>query len=266
MGTRISGLAALVAALVGLFAPTGASATDPPLECTTNGAGNWTIRATGPSSVQCPAGGECTALAYEVIKNKGQLPDQVEILVAYDLVVAVPGSGNIFAPGAGDPLTRLGFRDFSTSVVKLNRNSNTMLFDLVGEGTKATTTSSVVVKKGSVIEACRIASLGRAVFDPNAQVTNSQEISFKGCTVNIPTNAIGEGGTATISGPNCVFVANGEPIGTGELLVHGQSVGMLTFGDAALSSGTDSCTTKVINRKLYTWCTCAAGDPIPPCP
>jgi hypothetical protein len=140
-------------------------------------------------------------------------------------------------------------------------------------GAKAPSSSSIVVRRGSN-ERCEIASLGVDHFAPEEEILTSQVIVFKGCTVTIPIDHVtGKPGTASISGDNCVFLANGLPIGHGELKINGISVGNLTRGDGFISSGTSSCTTKVISDLLYTWCTCAdtdgdniPNDPIPPCP
>lgn len=237
-----------------------AGATDRPMSCTTDGSGNWTVTAVGPLTVTCPTGvtGDCTGVKYTIVSNLGLLPDHVAILAEHDAAVVIPESRFVSPPCSGDSVTLLGVRDCSTQAVRMNQNLETQFFDLVVQGAKDLTSSSIVVKKGKVIEECRIASLGTETFNPNAQRTTMEELTFKGCTVRIPTDPItGEGGMATLSGTNCVFVANAAPVGTGELLVNGQSVGMLTYGDGAISSGTASCTTKVVSNKLYTWCTCA---------
>ncbi len=249
-------------------------ASDAPLTCTTGGGANWTVTVNGPAPVSCAGGEACTEIDYNITPNKGLQPDHVAILVEHDIEVVPQEGATVYSACQGDSVTLLGFRDCSSQTVRLNRDAFTGFYELVGKGNTAPIGASVVVKKGKIVEQCRIASLGRESFDVNAQVTTNQEINFKGCIVNIPTDpTTGEGGPATISGPNCVFVANAEPVSTGELLVNGQSVGILSFGNGALSSGTASCTTKVINRKIYTWCTCTdvngdhiPDDPIPPCP
>jgi hypothetical protein len=247
------------------------------MQCTTNGLGNWTVAVAGPIDVECVYGGDCTAVHYTVTPTLGKQPDHVAVLAEHDVDVVVPESRNVSPPCAGDGVTNIGIYDCSTKAVRVNKSAETGTFVLTVDGKKGLTTSSIVVKKGKVVESCRIASLGTDpadAFDPNAQRTEAQTISFKGCTVSIPTDPItGEGGVATITGENCVFVANAEPVSAGELLVNGQSVGALTFGQGSVSSGTASCTSKLVNRKLYTWCTCddvngdgRPDDPSPPCP
>ena len=270
---RCSTLDKLSFGLLALLVFSGESlASDVPLTCVTSG-GNWTVTVNGPSPVNC-AGDTCTELDYNITPNNGLQPDHVAILVEHDIAILPQDGSSVYAPCVGDSVTLLGSRDCSKKTVRMNKDSLTGFYQLVGGGTTAPIGASIVVKKGRTIEQCRIATLGRENFDANAQVTTNQEINFKGCVVNVPTNpTTGEGGTASISGDNCRFVANGQPVSTGELFVNGMSVGQLNYGDGSISSGEASCTTKVISRKIYTWCTCAdtdndvvPNDPIPPCP
>jgi hypothetical protein len=131
--------------------------------------------------------------------------------------------------------------------------------------------------KRTRVEGCEIAALGDEVLgldSPGRQILVREEITFKGCTVSIPVNPrTGESNLATVSGDNCVILANALPMNSGSLVVGGTNVGSLTFGEGYISSGTSSCSTKVVNNKLYTWCTCAdingdriPDDPKPPCP
>jgi hypothetical protein len=267
---RFRALSAALACVAALIATT-APAADPPLQCTTERGGDWTITATGPTSVECPDGGACTAMDYEVVANAGRRPRRIALLVERDAVVVSPTT--VLPPCKGDRGSRLGINDCSRQTVRfdLDELATTTVFQLVVEGTKAPSDSSIVIRRS---ERCPIAALGVDHFVPESQIKTSEQIVFKGCTVTIPTDvATGEGAPATISGRNCVFVANAMPVGTSELLINGVSVGNLTYGNGALSSGTSSCTTKVISNRLYTWCTCADSnddripdDPIPPCP
>jgi len=260
-------LASLVAAAL-LLAAAGPAASDPPTQCITSG-GTWTVTATAPfAPANCPGGGTCTDITYNIA---GPIPDHVTILASHGVSIVSPPSNFISAPCIGDNVTLLGTRDCSTQAVRLNQNlQKSGPFDLIAHDTLQAVDSSIVVKKGSVFEDCLIESLGHPfeVFDPHAQVTTSQTYNFEGCSVTIPTDVeTGEGGVASITGNGCVFVANGQPVGNAQLLVNGQSVGFGTNGTGAFSTGTDSCTTRVINNKLYTWCTCTGTtDPKPPCP
>ena len=257
----------LAAALV--LAAAAAQATDAPLSCNTDG-GGWTVTATAPfSAANSPGGGTCTGITYTIFPRRGEIPDHVALLAEHDVDIVVPTSNFISAPCAGDTVSLLGFRDCSTKAVRLNQNLQKVgPFDLIVQDKLQAVPSSIVVKKGKVVEECRIASLGRPydVFDEHAQVTTSTTIDFEGCVATIPTDvSTGEGGAATLTGSGCKFVANGVPVGQAKLIVDGKDVGFLNHGVGYVSSGSDSCTTKVISNKLYTWCTCAIGDPRPPC-
>jgi hypothetical protein len=246
-----------------------AHASDAPVQCTTNG-GGWTVVATAPfDSAICPPGDTCTGITYNIVPHRGEVPDHVALLAEHDADIVVPTSNFISPPCAGDTVTLLGTRDCSTKAVRLNQNlQKTGPFDLIVEGKLQAVGSSIVVKKGKVAEQCRIAALGEpyTVFDPKAQVPTSQTIDFEGCSVTIPTDVVtGEGGPATLEGAGCKFVANAAPVGNAKLIVDGKDVGNLTYGQGAISSGSDSCTTRVISNRLYTWCTCTIGDPKPPC-
>jgi hypothetical protein len=263
-------LVLLAAALV--LAATAAGANDAPLSCTTDG-GGWTVTATAPFSAttSCPAGATCTGMTYTIFPRRGEIPDHVALLAAHDVDIVVPTSNFISAPCAGDSVSLLGFRDCSTQTVRLNQNLQKVgPFDLIVQDKLQAVSSSIVVKKGKVAEECRIASLGRPyeVFDAKAQVPTSQTFDFEGCQVTIPTDVeTGQGGPATITGAGCKFVANGAPVGSAKLIVDGKDVGFGSYGQGAFSTGSDSCTTRVISNKLYTWCTCTVGstDPKPPC-
>ena len=249
-------------------------ASDVPLECTTDGAHNWKVKLVGPLTVTCPGGGDCTEVDYVITPLKGQQPDHVAVLTEHDMNVVVPEARHVYAPCVGDSVTLMGIHDCSSSAVRINKNVEKGAFELVVTGLKALRGKSIVVKKGKIQERCSIASLGQDDFDVNALRPTSQELFFKGCTVTIPTDPItGEGGAATISGPGCKFVANGDPVGNAQLVVNGINVGDGLTGDGFLSNGQGSCTTKIISRRLYTWCTCAdvtgdgvPDDPKPPCP
>jgi hypothetical protein len=256
-----------------LLGPATAQASDAPEQCTTNG-GSWTVVAGDTFPAQCAAA-SCTGISYTILRNTNLVPDHVALLVDHDAAVVVPASRDVAAPCAGDAGTQLGTRDCSSRAVRVNQNSETSTFDLVVEGDLIPVGSSIVVKKGKIVEQCRIATLGSQnfYFDAKAQVATQQTFDFEGCQVTIPTSVeTGEGGAATITGQGCAFVANGLPAGIAKLIVDDKDVGFLSYGTGYISSGSDSCTTRVISNRIYTWCTCAdtngdgrPDDPSPPC-
>jgi hypothetical protein len=267
----------ILCAVAAVLLAHGASASDPPFDCTTDGNQNWSVHVIGPFTVTCPDGGDCTAVYYQITQLKTLAPAFVSVLADHDASIVVPEPADLYEPCVGDNFVRNGLNDCSSRAVRLDDDGidpDKNAFTLMVRGQKAVTDGSLVVKNGSVYERCRIASLGQDKFDVHAQRTTSQQVVFKGCTVTIPTDPVtGETGEATISGEGCVFAANAEPVSEGELIVDGKNVGAFTFGDGYISSGASSCTTKVISNRLYSWCTCAdtnhdgiPDDPKPPCP
>jgi len=269
---------ACLVVLVGVLAGASSFAAEPPTECTTGPNGTFSVVADGPTSVACPDTGECTAMSYTITALAGSKPRYVSMLLPNDVVVASPTSDSVFAPCKGDRRARLGLNDCSRQTVRLEPSEDgpSSTFEIVVRGTRDAATSAIAMKRTRV-EGCEIASLGGdavEILESNALILTRELITFKGCTVSIPVHPLnGESELATVSGPNCVLLANALPVNNASLNVAGANVGNLTFGDGYVSSGTSSCTTKVISNRLYTWCTCAdtngdgvPEDPKPPCP
>src|SRR5262245_38194211 len=109
---------ALCAAILTLATASAAVSDDaPPRQCTTDRGGNWTVTATGPTSVQCPGGGACTAMDYEIVANAGRPPGRVALLVERDATVISPEETSVSPPCEGDRRTRLGLNDCSRQTV-----------------------------------------------------------------------------------------------------------------------------------------------------
>lgn len=271
MRNKITKLAILVAAgaLVSLAGPVWAS--DTPFSCTTDNQG-WTVTASTPRVDDCTvcdenlAGQDCSIIHYEVAPLLADPADHIAILINHDLTIV----GNALQqalPCDGDPTIGLGELSCHESAVKVNADGQVnKVFDLcVLGGEIGPVARSIAVKKGRTTESCAIASFGTDVFvDPNAQGSAQTTVEFKGCTVTIPENPVtGVGGEATISGGKCKFLGTGTnpnpglPIAAAQLNINGVNVGAGSYGVGSLSSGTDSCSTKIVKRKLYTFCTCA---------
>jgi len=163
-----------------LFAATTAAASEPDLQCTTNG-GGWTVRATAPfDALPCPAE-RCTGMTYNITPHRGETPDHVAITVDWEPQIVIPPSTFDTLPCAGDNVSGLAARDCANQTSRINQSQQkTGPFDLVVVGKLAAIHGSIVVKKGKVIEQCRIATLGTSVFDPHAQITLSETLEFKG--------------------------------------------------------------------------------------
>jgi len=187
---------------------------------------------------------------------KGRQPDHVAVLVDHELTV-VPSTSRYASPACdGDGVTNIGIRDCSTQAVRMNKDSDTGYFDLIVEGSAAAVGKSIVVKKGTVIEECRIASLAPSTCNPKAQLATKESFQFEDCTVEIELDpCTGEPGPATITGPCEVDSA---PIGTLSLSINGGTPQVVTVGDGWISSGENSCSTKLFYGTSYTTCTCTA--------
>ena len=235
--------------------PVGTYASDAPFECTTNGDGNWSNVATAPQVTTCPSGGTCTKITNE--KNN-KPADHVVTLVEHDQIGEISGSSDVYPACEGDPVTELGLRDCSTQAIRLNKDSDTGTFDLYVQGDQAVATdSTIVVKKGRIVEECRIASLGSScepVCDPKAQTASKETFVFDDCEVEIALNpCTGDPLSATTVSGDC---AVGE-VSVDEIKLEINGVLQdVTVGEGWLSSGEDSCTTRWFRRRPYVTCSC----------
>lgn len=232
-------------------------------ECTTNDTGNWHVKAEGPRAVACQPdsnAGEadlCTEMDYTITPLKGLAPDHVAILVDHEYVVEDDGIYGNYAVAldcTGDSVTGIGLRDCSRNAVRMNENADTKKYQLSVVGDAAPQASSIVVKKGRVMEECRIASLGPTTCDPKAQQASKETFAFDGCEVEITLDPCTNKplSSRVVSGDCAV----GEvEIQTLELVINGVSQ-PVTVGDGWLSSGENSCTTRWFNRQPYVTCSC----------
>jgi hypothetical protein len=239
-----------------------ASATDVPYECNTNGTpANWSVVVDGPFSITCPtlAGGECTELEYVVTPLRGRLPDHTAILVDHELDLITFDSQTAYPPCDGDNLTNLGIRDCSNQAVRLNKEADKAYLRVIAEGEAVAVGRSIVVKKGSVVEECRIASLAPPPVpycDPKAQQNAKETFQFEDCIIEIPLDpCTGEPGEPSVISGDCA--TDSAPIGTLQLVLNGGVTQNVTIGDGWISSGENSCTTRMFNGTSYTTCTCA---------
>jgi hypothetical protein len=253
-----------------LLAAGGATASDEPLQCTTNG-GGWTVTATQPfDAATCPVA-DCTGMTYTITPLRGEIPDHVAITVEHDTPIVIPPSTFDTAPCAGDLVSGLAFRDCSKQTARINQNQQKVgPFDLVVQGVVKSEGGSIVVKKGKVAEQCRIATLGLPydVFDPHQQVATQQTYQFKQCSLTIQVDPVtGAPGDGVLSGAGCKFVANNAPVGSVALTIGGVPLGNSTFiSDGDQANGANSCSTRTISGRVYSFCDCTSlTDPRPPC-
>jgi hypothetical protein len=230
--------------------------TEPPMTCTTNGSGHWRVSATGPLATTCPgiAGGECVEIQYSITPLRGKYPDHVAVIADHTVDVVVSDSRNLFRACDGDNVTFIGIRDCSTRAVRMNKSSDTHTFDLAARGAPNLVGKSIVVKKGSIIEECRIASFGPTTCDPKAQQTAKETFTFDDCVVEIEIDpCTGEPGVATVVSGDCAIDTG--PVESLQLVINGTTQNV-TVGDGWISSGENSCTTRLYGGKKYTTCSC----------
>jgi hypothetical protein len=256
MKTRQHRTAILATAFTLLAAATAATATDTPTTCTTNGGANWRVTATGPLAAPCPplVGGECSEIRYLVTPLKGKTADHVAVLADHSMEVVVGDSRNLFPECDGDNVTGIGIRDCSNQAVRMNKEADTGTFDLVVKGAAGLIGKSIVIKKGTTIEECRIASLGPTTCNPKAQQAAKETFTFDDCVVEIELDpCTGEPGVATVVSGDCAI--DSGPIESLQIVINGTTQNV-TVGDGWISSGENSCTTTLFGGKKYTTCSC----------
>ena len=153
-------------------------------------------------------------------------------------------------------------------------------------GQKSEVLQSVVVKKGTKTEACAITGLGLETvqvanscvsscgnFHPKQTLLKDEVFRFKtGSGIqcfakferDLTTGEVISFSADPRSDPACDFLEN--DVAALQLLLNGIAIGASTSdpdgkgqtGDGFLSTGSDSCTTRIVNGKVYTW-----GSPCP---
>jgi hypothetical protein len=219
--------------------------------------------------VACATSGRYTGIKYKITGN----PDHVATVVTSNNTVLLPTGFQSYAACTGDPVTELGKGSCHEKAVKVNPNSAAAgQFWLVVDKTKTSTLQSMVAKKGSCSKAFAVAGLGLDV-NPFQAAQKVETVNFKGCAVkfqfDVSTGAVVSAAldpddstkpvcpTGVNDGSCCAF-NGGEDVGHLELSLNGQPLGAGVFGEGYVSSGTNSCTTRVIGGRVYSW-----GSPCP---
>lgn len=278
MQNRKTFLSLAVLASVGVLAAVPAMAQDPapPLTCST-GTG-WSITTTGPTYGPCN-GSTCTTITYNV--SGSGTPDHVATFVRAEAgPVAATGSFTQTTPCGGDSVIGVGAGAVCHERIARfnNQSSKATTFTLTVNGRRKPLTTSVVVKKGNSQGACRIVGFGLldttggdacvsscGNFNPAQTVTKQETFKFKGCEVrfSFDTNTgqvtlfelVGNtAGTCFINDPQGGLVAEDLVIqGPANSGLQGANT-FVRFGDAWVSSGDDSCTTRIVGGRYYTVC------------
>ncbi len=213
----------------------------------------------GPS---CSRPGDATGIKY---KNSGTPADHLATLVTTNNTLSTQNGNQVYGACSGDPVTGLGKNSCHEKAVKINPADQTLAFWVVTRGIAPSKSqrlpilTTISAKKGSCVKSFAILGLGLegpSVFQASKK---TETIVFKGCAVKFDTNPLtGEVISAANDpsqsdpGANCSdliidavselsLTLGGKPLGTGQI------------GDGYISSGTGSCTTRVIGGVVYTW-------------
>ena len=157
-------------------------------------------------------------------------------------------------------MTELGEAVLPREGDHLRLQTATAPFWIVVTGQKAAVLQSVAVKRGSCIKSFAVPGLG---FDVNPfQATQKVEtVNFKGCAVKFqydivtgavtsaaidPTQSTKPGCAVARTTPPAARSTAAQDVSHLKLTLNGQPLGTGQFGEGYVSSGTNSCTTRVI--------------------
>jgi hypothetical protein len=238
--------------------PSPAPPPPPPLTCFA-GDFQFTV-SSGPTFVDCDAvGGQCTQIEYHVSPR----PDGDVLALEGVGVVSVSGDRFVAAPCIGlDNGFGQGSCHEQAIQTTLDDSGN---FTITLAGLRAPAPTSVGT---SAENACRILGIGlEAGPNPAQEAQTTETVNFKGCMVQFTRDAVtGEVLQAQllkkVSPSSCQgpFVDGDsgviapQPVAALEVkLKDGTSLGKGKFGDGYISTGNESCTTRVIGGRVYTW-------------
>jgi hypothetical protein len=202
------------------------------------------------SSPVCVSQGPYTGIQYLI---GGDSYSNVATLATEDVAVLVPPPNKVEEPCDGDPVTGLGKRSCHEQAIRIHPVANT--FWVVVDGGKLATETSVAVKKGNCIQSYRVAGLGVGTDAPL-----TERVTHGACTVEFSLDRV----TGTVlsakltddSDESCSLLS--DVVENLEIKLGGQSLGNAQFGTGTIQSGTESCTTRVVGGRVYSW-----GSPCP---
>jgi hypothetical protein len=243
----------------------------PPTSCST---GMFTVTVTsGPSFVSCSSpSGQCTEIEYTVT---GGTPDQVDAAEGVGVQYVDGPGGGWFPPCVGDQATDFAEKSCHEQVAKFNPSYSVQKFKIGLDGQRSSGPTTVVTKKGSTIGSCRIVGIGLdGVAAQFASTQTTETVVFEGCAVDFVRDAAtGAVSSATFnpakstklacsaagSDPsNCCSDLTTKNVDKLKLELDGEDLGSGQIGDGYVSSGSHSCTTRIIGGRVYTW-----GSPCP---
>ena len=254
-----------VAAAALLLAGTVAVAQQAPLtSCTTPNETTFTVTS-GPSFVPCPEGGECTEIEYQVSGS----PGEVYALEGKGVVKVSPGGEGTTIGLPCEGVNGFGEGACHEQAIRTIPDESGK-FKITLDGQRRPSPTSVAIRSEG-FEACEILGIGLENSPNPEQTTQTTEtVDFKGCVVEFTRDAAtGEVVRARLtpdSPARCESpflgkggILNPQPVTELEIrLKDGPSLGKGKYGDGYISTGEESCTTRVVGGRVYTW-----GAPCP---
>lgn len=260
-----------------LLAATPAMAADPvPVKsCTTEG---WAVSTAG--GLIYNSGLNTTSITYKVasLSDPASTPDHVATFVRWEAgTPTASGSAVVAPPCAGDAVIGIGSNAVChEQIVRFdNQATRASTFTLAVSGKRLPITTSVVVRKDNSQGSCRIVGLGLedvsagscvqscGNFNANQAIRKIETFKFKYCevqfTFNVSTGEVTNFALIGDNTPNHSCAINGATGGpASDLSVMGGPLsGMdtpVTFGDGWLSSGSNSCSTRLVAGRYFTVC------------
>jgi len=262
----------LMAAAALLAMPAMAADPVPGKSCTTGN--GWAVTTDG---LIYDSGSNTTTITY-TIGTQGNTPDHVGTFVRWEAgAVQASGSSVVTAPCGGDSVIGIDPNALChESIVRFNnQQSKVTTFTVTVVGKRLPITTSVVVRKGNSQGSCRIVGFGLedttttgdcvhqcGAFDPNQSIRKIETFKFKGCEVSFEfdtaTGDVTDFSVAPVPGSGAVCTPKqgliSELLLNGGIISPGDPNENVTFGDGWISSGNDSCTTRLISGRYYTVC------------
>lgn len=273
MRTKVAFLACSLA-VAGLLAASGASASDRYSSRDSCSSFQPTVTVTaGPcpvgsaSPVACEAAGPYTGVRYKVT---GSAEYVAALVTANNGVVS---GGTVYAPCKGDPVTGLGAKSCHERAVALGGcgGGASSEFWVVVEGKRGPVLQSVAVKKDSCVKSFAVTGVGYEI-SAFAALQSVESINFKGCVVDFTRDPLTGAVTnaalnleqsnkprcSSTGQTNCCSDVITDTVDKLSLTLNGIELGAGQIGDGYVSSGVNSCTTRVVGGRVYTW-----GSPCP---
>jgi hypothetical protein len=222
-----------------------------------NGLGGWRCAGTREDATK-------TGIRYENFTS-GDL-NHVAVLVTANNDVLVPSSTQVIKNCDGDPVTGLGKRACHENAVKLNGVPRLGKVWVVVDGAIKTALPTTIATKptpnSNTVKCFSILGLGldsAPVAGVTETLSHRDPVTGKLCSVEFTLDSAGANVLAAKltpdSDPDCdLRVDKVEDV---EITIGGQPH-KLKFGQGYLQSGLNSCTTRVIGGRVYSW-----GSPCP---